>query len=142
MFGLFPGNDVLFQFYKGSCSRRPCHLYRSGPCDLYKLIAFTNSIIMTGALLTGYLIYFYISTCLMQMPTDSQTRYKRYSGQGNMFMSSPKTTRSSMECAKTCTQSQPRCIGFTFEKKKSCDLLESLTPGSSTSKNTWISGNE
>ena len=78
----------------------------------------------------------------METQTDSQTRYKKHLGQGNMFMTSPKATRSSIECAKTCTHSQPRCIGFSYEKKKYCDLLDGVIEGSSTSKNTWISGKE
>ena len=76
------------------------------------------------------------------MQTQTGTFYEKYSMQGKVFTSSPTCTHSHVECAAACIRSQPRCIGFTFEKKKSCDLLDSLIPGSSTSKNTWISGNE
>ena len=76
------------------------------------------------------------------METQTGTVYEKYSLEGNVFMASPKATHSSIECARTCAQSKPRCIGFTYEKEKSCELLDSLIPGSSTSKNTWISGNQ
>ena len=76
------------------------------------------------------------------MQTQTGTFYEKYSGQGNVFSSSPADTDSASECAIWCVLSQPRCIGFTYEKNKSCDLLDGLIWGSSTSKNTWISGNE
>ena len=76
------------------------------------------------------------------MQIQTGTFYEKYSGQGNVFMTSPADTHSVFECGAACARSQPRCIGFTFQKKKSCELLDSLIPGSSISKNTWISGNE
>ena len=76
------------------------------------------------------------------MKTQTGTFYEKYTGEGNMFMSSAAYTDSASKCALWCIQSQSRCIGFTFEKKISCDLLDSLILGSSTSNNTWISGNE
>ena len=76
------------------------------------------------------------------MQTQTETFYEKYSGQGDMFMSSPADKESVFDCARACIRSKPRCIGLTYKEMKSCDLLDSLIPGSSTSKNTWISGNE
>ena len=69
---------------------------------------------MTLSLLTGYLLYLYVPTCLMQ--TQTGTFYEKYSGQGNMFVPSsamPVDTDTVFECARACIRSQPRCIGFT-----------------------------
>ena len=112
-------------------------------CTEAEPVTYTTWLIMTGASLTGYLLYLYVPTCLMQ--TQTGTFYEKYSGQGNMFVPSsamPVDTDTVFECARACIRSQPRCIGFTYEEKKFCEILDSLIWDSSTSKNTWISGNE
>ena len=97
---------------------------------------------MTGTILADFLLYFLFTTYMIITQTDSGTVFEKFSGEGNVFNSSSAGKYSAFECARECIQSQPLCIGFTYEDKKSCQLLDSVIRNSSSSDNTWISGNE
>ena len=89
------------------------------------------------------LFHFVIPTYFM-IYADSGTHYKKYSGNGNIFLSVPWSASSAIRCAMTCGRNQPRCVGYNYDKiEKTCELLDSAVPASSQeedSNKTWVSG--
>ena len=86
---------------------------------------------------------FFTTTC----PSEG-TYYEKYSGEGSVFETLNELSLSRIMCAAACSQSQPVCIGFKYEKKKTCELLNNVIPGSPSQHTeemwvaeTWIAGN-
>ena len=98
------------------------------------------------AMLKVLLLCFTIPVGLMTTCSKNGTNYKRYRGLVNTFKSVPESAGSMVKCISACQLSLPVCIGVSYDElKKTCDLLDSVMPGSSTevenSKQTLISGN-
>ena len=78
--------------------------------------------------------------------SNNGTNYKKYRRLVNTFKSVPESAGSMVRCISECQLSLPLCIGVSYDEvKKTCDLLDSVMPGSSkeeeNSKQTLISGN-
>ena len=85
---------------------------------------------------------FFTTTC----PFEG-TYYEKYSGQGSVFETLNELSESKFMCAAACSQSQHVCIGFKYEEKKTCKLLNNVIPRSPSNETeemwvseTWIAG--
>ena len=99
---------------------------------------------MTRAVFMVGVFYFIILTYFIRTCPDSGIHFKKYSAQFNVLVYKSSAC-SDIQCVRTCTQSKPYCIGFTYdEENKLCELLHSVEIEFSTEENVkqiWISGN-
>ena len=80
--------------------------------------------------------HFFTITC-----SSKGTYYEKYSGEGSVFETLNKLSGSRVMCAAACSQSQSVCIGFKYEEKKTCQLLNNVIPGppSNETEEMWLS---